>query len=547
MAGYFDSYRNIFQRVTITNTQDVIESGIVKITIEQVTSSDRTLRIGEFCKNSVKIIYRGEAMPWRGSRILVQSVLSGAVNSLGYYFVDKVVYDGVKYTITGYDTPPEMDELYDVNNGETNSVAIATAIATATGMTLYQAPPSSFTISSVPEGTTNRQMLGYIYGVSGYNLRVNMSDGQIHSYWYSLTTVRNIPRTAQYQNQLRSELQEVTITSLRTGTQDNVIELGSGFGIVYYNPYITANQASAIFNRIYGTTYYIGECKYRGNPGYQAGNMASVELADGTSATMYIMAQTFNCDGGMNAVIKSYGNEQTTAVIRGSNVDQKIEKVYTGFLDALADATEFLRGGQNGYYSLLQDENGQYIGWQITNTPGEPTANTKGWRWTYEGLMWSEDGFQTVSNAAITADGHIVGEFITGKYVTFDNLMSSNDPQNPDLYESVESLMKTEQNTNQWFDFDSSRGLLIGDSGNSSKKTVALVSSDGFRVLSADQSNVLLSAVATSSVESQVQATNLVAKNFLVLDYETQQGNYKGRFEPYSDSYDAKQIGFYYI
>lgn len=534
MAGYFDSYRNIFQRVTITNTQDVIESGIVKITIEQVTSSDRTLRIGEFCKNSVKIIYRGEAMPWRGSRILVQSILSGAVNSLGYYFVDKVTYDGVKYTITGYDTPPEMDELYDVNNGLTTSGAIVSAIMSTTGMTMNSEalPAPNFPIKSVPEGTTNRQMLAYIYGYEGNNLRVNVSDGEIHRYWYSRTTTRSIPRTAQYQNQLRSELQEVTITSLRTGTQDNVIELGSGFGIVYYNPYITANAASAIFNRIYGTTYYIGECKYRGNPGYQAGNMASVELADGTSATMYIMAQTFNCDGGMNAVIKSYGNEQTTAVIRGSNVDQKIEKVYQGLQAALQEAMETLLGQPDGYFSLLQDSDGNYIGWQITNTPGEPVSNTHGWRWTYGGLMWSEDGFQT-PQMAITNDGYIVGERITAQSITFDQLTSA-------LQDRILTVEGVTNLVNQWMQFTSSDGLLIGDTNGA---TVAQMKSDGFRILdAADTTNVLLSAIANGDT-SEVTATNLVSKNFLVLDY----GNYTGRFEPYSDSYDAKQIGFYYI
>ena len=472
--------------------------------------------------------------------------MSGTASSLGYYYVDKVVYDGVKYTITAYDCTPEMDELYDVTNGLTNSQAIVSAIATATGMTMNSnaLPAPNFPIKTVPEGTTNRQMLGYIYGCEGNNLRVNVSDGEIHRYWYSTTTARNIPRTAQYQNRLLQQLTKVTISSLRTGTQDNVIEMGSGFGIEYWNPYMTANMASFIFSRIYGKEYYVGEVKYRGTPAYQAGNQATVELEDGTSATMYIMAQTYNCDGGMNAVINSYGNEQATAVIRGGNVDQKIQKAYTGFLDALAEATEFLHGGQNGYYSVLQDENGQYIGWQITDTPGEPTATTKGWRWTYNGLQWSEDGFQTVSSAAITSEGHILGEYITGRYITFDNLMSSNDPQNPDLFESVDSLMKTEGNTNQWFHFDQVKGLLIGNSKDAEKKTVASMAGDGFRVLSADQTKVLLSAIATSDSESQVEATNLVAKNYLILQYE----NYTGRFEPYSgDTYDTNQIGFYFI
>lgn len=537
MAGYFDAYRNIFQRVTITNTQDVIESGIVKITIEQVTSSDKTLRIGEFCKNSCKIVYRGSALPWQGSKVYVQSILDGTPSSLGYYYIDKVVYDGVKYTITGYDTPASMDEVYDTSNGLTTSRAIVSAIMTATGMTMNSAslPAPNFPIKSVPEGTTNRQMLGYIYGYEGNNLRVNVSDGEIHRYWYSTTTVRTIPRTAQYQDQMRQELQKVTISSLRTGKQDDVIEMGSGFGIVYYNPYITANAASTIFNRIYGQEYYIGECKYRGTPAFMAGNQADVELADGTYARMYMMAQTYNCDGGMNATIKSYGNEQATAVIRGSNIDTKIEKAYVGFQAALEEATELLNGSVRGYYSLIQDEDGNYLGWRITNTPGEPTASTHGWQWTYGGLQWSEDGFQTVSNAAITNDGHIVGEYITGQFVTFGHLQS-------DLYNSVTHAEATATTVDQWMSFDRSTGLIVGEANDSAKATVTQMKSDGFRILTADMANELFSAVSNGDY-SVVTATNLVAKNYLILDYSS----YKGRFEPFSDTYDTQQIGFYFI
>ena len=535
MATYFNSFRDISQRVTLLSSNDVVTTGLMKITIEQVTSSDRTLRIGEFCKNSAKIVYRGTALPWTGQRIQIESILSGTASSLGYYYVDKVVYDGVKYTITAYDCTPEMDDLYDVTNGLTNSQAIVSAIMTTTGMTMNSnaLPAPNFPIKTVPEGTTNRQMLGYIYGCEGNNLRVNVSDGEIHRYWYSTTTERNIPRTAQYQNRLLQQLTKVTISSLRTGTQDNVIEMGSGFGIEYWNPYMTANMASFIFNRVYGKEYYVGEVKYRGTPAYQAGNQATVELEDGTSATMYIMSQTYNCDGGMNAVINSYGNEKATAVIRGGNVDQKIQKAYTGLQQALQEAMESLLGQPNGYFSLLQDENGNYIGWQITSTPGEPEVTTKGWRWTYGGLIWSEDGFQS-PGLAITNDGQIVGERITAGSIVFDQLHSS-------LAQIVSFTNNISTLVNQWMSFTEQDGLLIGDTNGS---TIAQVKSDGFRILDAnDTTNELFSAVANGG-ESVVTATNLVAKNYLILQYE----NYTGRFEPYSgDTYDTNQIGFYFI
>jgi hypothetical protein len=531
MASYFDSFRDIYQRVTITNTGDVIVGGLVSITISQVTSSDRTLKMGEFCKNSVKIVYRGEAMPWQGSTVQVDSVLSGVATPMGTFFVDKVEFDGVKYTITGYDLPASMDEEYDVSNGLTDSVDIVNSIATKTGVVIADAP-DQFAINSVPENTTNRQMLGYIYGASGMNLRVVPADGYVHAYWY--TGAVQISRSAQYQNQLKKEMEKVTINSLRTGTQDNIIEMGSGFGIQYYNPYITPNQASAVYDKVHGIQYYVGTIKYRGNPAIMCGDSVSVELADGTWATMYVMSQEFKCDGGMNATITSYGNEQNTVVIR-DNVNNKIERMYIGFQDALRIATESLKGQPNGYFSLLTDADGNYIGWRITDTPGEPTPQTHGWQWTNGGLMWSENGFDSATNIAITQKGYIVGERITAKSITFDKFASA-------LADRFKFTKYIADQTNQWLTFDPNNGLIIGDTQDNEKSTVSQMKSDGFRILTADLSEELFSAIANGDT-SEVTATNLVAKNYLVLDYD----GYDGRFEPYSDVYDSNQIGFYFI
>lgn len=544
MASYFDSFRDIYQRVTITNTGDVIVGGLVSITISQVTSSDRTLKMGEFCKNSVKIVYRGEAMPWQGSKVQVDSVLSGVATPMGTFFVDKVEYDGVKYTITGYDLPASMDEEYDVSNGLTESTAIEAYILEKTG-TFIDTDLDSFTVESVPEGTTNRQMLGYLYGCMGKNLRMNQAGTEIEPYWYT-HNYTDIPRSAQYQNQLRKDMDLVTLTSLLTGTQDNRIEYGNGFGLTFWNPYITEEQANSIYNAIYGTQYYVGSVKYRGNPAIMCGDNVRVELADGTWATMYVMSQEFKCDGGMNATITSYGNPTTTAVINKNNVDNKIQALYSDFRNALQHALDVLKNSPDGYFTLLTDADGNYTGWQITNSPGAPTVNTSGWRWTYGGLAWTSDGFNSVNNIAITNDGRIVAKYIDGLVITADMFESSLAQEFNQAVANAQTAVDAAETISQWFTFDSTNGLIIGDTQDPTKSSVAQVKADGFRIMSPDLATELFSAVVGDSGESEVTATNLIAKNYLVLKQSRNGHEFMGRFEPYGDSYDAYQIGFYF-
>ena len=544
MASYFDSFRDIYQRVTITNTGDVIVGGLVSITISQVTSSDRTLKMGEFCKNSVKIVYRGEAMPWQGSKVQVDSVLSGVATPMGTFFVDKVEFDGVKYTITGYDLPASMDEEYDVSNGLTDSVDIEAYILEKTG-TFIDSDLDSFTVESVPEGTTNRQMLGYLYGCMGKNLRMDRNGNEIDTYWYTFSYTQ-IPRSAQYQNQLRKDMELVTLTSLLTGTQDKRIEYGNGFGLTYWNPYITEEQANRIYNAIYGNQYYVGTIKYRGNPEIMCGDSVSVELADGTWATMYVMSQEFKCDGGMNATITSYGNPTATAVINKNNVDNKIQALYSDFRNALQHALDVLKNSPDGYFTLLTDADGNYTGWQITNSPGAPDINTSGWRWTYGGLAWTSDGFNSVNNIAITNDGRIVAKYIDGLVITADMFESSLAQEFNQAVANAQTAVDAAETISQWFTFDSTNGLIIGDTQDPTKSSVAQVKADGFRIMSPDLATELFSAVVGDSGESEVTATNLIAKNYLVLKQSRNGHEFMGRFEPYGDSYDAYQIGFYF-
>lgn len=82
--------------------------------------------------------------------------------------------------------------------------------------------------------------------------------------------------------------------------------------------------------------------------------------------------------------------------------------------EAIADATAIITGGNNGYVVLHDSNNDRIIDEiLIMDSPDINTA-VRLWRWNAGGLAHSSNGYDgPYSDAAITADGRIVADFIT--------------------------------------------------------------------------------------------------------------------------------------
>jgi hypothetical protein len=418
-----------------------ISRAVSSISLKEITCSDDTLKMGEFCKNCLEFEYYqefvNENIAWNNKRVKLSFTEGNTEEEKAKNTVDVGIFyvqakdvetsnNGKSYKVTCYDLPSVMSETFDTTKTSSSVADIVKYIGSISGM--YFTDGTTFgldKIESIDEELTNIGMLAYIVGYDGKNIRTT-TDGKLETYWYySNTDSSHFKKTISRDVQLLNEFtnKEVVsplnaITSGYTISEDDsstVISVGSGVAMTYTNPYITKEQLQSILDRVKGFNYSVGSVKFRGNPSYRCGDTVQVETTQGEYVLFPIMEQTITYDGGMVATISSYTYEtENTVMGSGGSVDKKISQVYSGLTASFQKQTGLINTNlKGGYYRLLQDTDTKYpYGWLIADSE-EITDSTKGWRFTQGGLMYSEDGFKTASGIAMTMDGQISADFIT--------------------------------------------------------------------------------------------------------------------------------------
>lgn len=418
-----------------------ISRAVSSISLKEITCSDDTLKMGEFCKNCLEFEYYqefvDENIAWNNKRVKLSFTEGNTEEEKAKNTVDVGIFyvqakdvetsnNGKSYKVTSYDLPSVMSETFDTTKTSSSVTDIVKYIGSISGM--YFKDGTTFgldKIESVDEELTNIGMLAYIVGYDGKNIRTT-ADGKLETYWYYSNTDSShfkgtISRDVQLLNEFTNK--EVVsplnaITSGYTISDDDsstVISVGSGVAMTYTNPYITKEQLQSVLDRVKGFDYSVGSVKFRGNPTYRCGDTVQVETTQGEYVLFPIMEQTITYDGGMVATISSYTYEtENTVMGSGGSVDKKISKVYSGLTASFQKQTGLINTNlKGGYYRLLQDADTKYpYGWLIADSE-EITDSTKGWRFTQGGLMYSKDGFKTASGIAMTMDGQISADFIT--------------------------------------------------------------------------------------------------------------------------------------
>ncbi len=116
----------------------------------------------------------------------------------------------------------------------------------------------------------------------------------------------------------------------------------------------------------------------------------------------------------------SLGSEKSSMITAFSGVQAAVEQVKTTvghfpklLSSAIRNATDRITGQTGGYVVLhTGDDTGQPYELLILDAPSIDEA-VHVWRWNVEGLGFSKNGYNGPYETAITADGHIVADFIT--------------------------------------------------------------------------------------------------------------------------------------
>ena len=329
-------------------------------------------------------------------------------------------------TKQGYTSFNAYDKLYySVNTyhstGDKSLQTICNEVCSAIGITSATLPASITIDSSMLDGYTLRDVLGFIAGYQGKNAYLSPS-GALDLRWFTSSgytadgTRANIPYIGE---------NDCTIGRWICQTQDGVIDAGSGEGIYFTCPFMTAARLSAL-QQAQSLTYRKADVDIPyGNFCLQSGDIITVSTT-GSNLSLPIMYNSWTYDGGLSSAVTSYGvsDYQGTA----NNAERSVSarrfqsilaehKAANRVNEAIQEATDTITGATGGIIRINMGGNGKPAEFLILDTGDISTAQSV-FRLNENGLGYSSSGYNGPYATAITAAGLIVTDRFVGNTIS---------------------------------------------------------------------------------------------------------------------------------
>ena len=453
--------RTFTVKVVVDSSYELTGTTIQSVTLDEIVNSTDTLTFGCACSNKVTINFINPPTninydntyiePYVGIKISDTPLTYESV-SLGKFYATEVetTNDYKSLRITAYDGFCKMTGKYIKSAaivGTTKIQAvyndIRAQLASKCGVVLKEITCPDLDVTWSDLDMTFTQAVGYLAGCLGGFARFDRN-GLLEIVWYTSSGIE-IPRTQQYMNGFQKTTDKpLTITSIVTGTQENVISKGDGVNgteINFENPFITSAMADVAWNKVKNVTYTPCKVKWRGNPAIQAGDIVSVIDKNGAAHTAFVMSQQIVIGGGLNSTIECKGKSETTNNFSNSfsTASQKIERVYTRMEQSVINATASITGA-NGGHIVINDSDGDGMPDEILILNSSVLEKaTKCWRWNQNGLGFANNelgnAYQGPFKLAIdTAHEGIVANQITTGFLNASRIaVESYDTDNPKL------------------------------------------------------------------------------------------------------------------
>ena len=424
--------------LTFNSSTELTGTTIQKIAVDEVVNSTDVLTLGCACshKATINLIDAPKNIDYKNSSFLARMGLKlGEMPTryeevpLGKFYVTEVqtTNDFKNVTITAYDGFCKMTGIYNAQVTATTTLQavyddLKEQLYEEYGIVLKTAILPEYTIDNFPyiEDITYQQAIAYVAGCLGGFARFDRY-GELEIAAYTDTNV-TIPREEQYMGGFKKLTDApLSITSVSTGTKDNVIVRGdgsSGVAINFENPYITETMADAVYVDYNDLTYTPCQLKWRGNPAVQAGDIVHAIDGDGNSHNVLVMSQSIKIGGGLNQTIDCKGKSENVSKFSNNfeSTSQKLDRIYKTLEEQIIKATEAITGNSGGYVVFNTDDiTGQITEILVMDMPNKEDAQNV-WRWNKEGFGHSSNGYNGPFTTAITAEGVISADFIsTGK------------------------------------------------------------------------------------------------------------------------------------
>lgn len=427
-AGRYVKTKCTFNGAT-TLYGDGTDGAIVSITFDEQFDPSSGLSMGGTCTSQCKVEIRQPSTPINLANCTfvpyVGLTYSGMTEyvPLGEFFAVSADSNsnGGTVTVVGYDRFSKLTETYEPTITFPASTTDIINDLKANRFT-FTGSVTARTIDEYYVGTV-KDWIGWLAGLEGCNARFNRA-GELEFTYYDKSTISySIGDDQQYMGGLStSTVGAITINALISGTEENPITSGTGRGITFTNPYMTQAILDGIATSKLALSYRPIELQWRGNPCVQCGDRISVRNGD-SSDVVLVMAHTLSVEGGMQDVLKCYGQTDAQLALDKTPTEIKIREAYNALQLAIATATDLIAGTQGGIFEITEN-NGVNTGWLIKESSA-PNYNGNVIIANYNGIGFSTDGGATYGTA-ITTDGHINGQYITAHSVDVDALSVGN-------------------------------------------------------------------------------------------------------------------------
>lgn len=424
----------------VFTAQKTIDEGIISLHIsQQMNGNGSGLVMGCCCAACADAEFYNpdKTFVYEGKTLFVECGIQLEDGSfyyipLGYYKTEKPESDDDYYTV--------KIKCYDAVNAMTGKWQSSLSFPSATAYDILFEAASKYGVGIVISSSimrtklrnryvtaeeaailgqyTDREVIGILAGLVGCNARIN-TVGKLAIGWYSGSV--SIPAELQWQNGFKKTQEAVfTISSVTSGSDDNVFTAGTGSGISFVNPIITEDEITAIYGEISDYEFQPCECEWRGNPCVEVGDKAVVTDRKGKTYSVYIAAQELDLTGGLSSTVSCLAGD---AEVSFDTVDERtrsaLNKQRTTLQEAIIAASNAINGALGGYLKIGDsdgDGNPDYM--LITeNANGEAVSGsaTNGYiMFNKAGIGLSVDGGKTY-RTAITFNGINADCITTGK------------------------------------------------------------------------------------------------------------------------------------
>lgn len=190
-----------FMIKVIINGQEIESKYLKGIKIEEISCSGEIVTIGDVCSNAfeLEMFTLDKLVSYELAKVVIKSGLKHDDKiewvDLGTYIVNEVTRDKYSIKLSGFDAMKRFEEVYDPNiifNDKTKFIDVLNDLLRQCKVSLALIDLSEYEniiIDHYYEGITCKELIGYLAGLMGCNVRINRIN-QLEFYWYKDTGIK---------------------------------------------------------------------------------------------------------------------------------------------------------------------------------------------------------------------------------------------------------------------------------------------------------------------------------------------------------------------